>query len=285
MSARRFKPVDFERCVEFYLQGADAHADPEMGLWLQANPALARRAREHAEMQRQLRQRYDPVLDEPVPPRLLAGGRRVSVRWPIRFGFAATLVLAAGLVWWLQTTHSGTPPVPMFSQRVATVAQNRQAPPVERPVSQIRPTATASIHHPDLSLRGYSLRSRHVVPGGAEPVVEFLYSNRQGVRVRIYAQVRHPQPTHAPQVVTENGVSLAQWQHDGVNYALVGDLPRQSLARLAQTAASSTSHQPSSGLPLEALSAKSSSGVPAQLPQTGGQAVISVASPAQQGGM
>ncbi len=225
--------IDYEDCVAFYLGELSPREARSVALWLHAHPEMARRAGRDAEVQKQIKRHFDPVLDEPIPQRLLAAGAR-RPRWPKRMATAAVVVLAAAGGWWFGTTQvNNSTAVPAFRQRVAVLSQQQP-----QHVSQARSAQAASINAPDLSAHGYRLVASRVLHQGDRPMTAFLYRNNAGGQIRIYAQTRPQRVQAAPSVLTQNGVQLAQWHRDGVNYALVGNnVPSGSLRSLARAAA------------------------------------------------
>jgi anti-sigma factor RsiW len=214
---------------------------------------LARRARRDAAIQTQVKHHFDPVLDEPIPPRLLAIGRRRGLHWPRRLATAAAIVVAASGGWWLGAMQADKPAAtPAFGQRIVQLLHNQP-----QRVSQAN-AASAPIRHPDLSARGYRLVASQVLHRGGRPLSEFLYRNNRGAQVKIYAQALPHRLANVPTMSTDNGVPLARWRHNGVGYTLVGNMPSRALHALAQTAAATRPDAP----PRNAPAVKPSSRLP-----------------------
>lgn len=232
MIAWREQQIDYESCVAFYLGDLDPDRARAVESWLRMRPEIARRARRDAQAQTQIKRYFDIVIDEPVPTRLLATNRPAGLRWPMRLGMAASIVLAGVGGWWLGHDHSiGTQASPTFSQRVAEISQSQPQHVVLSNNSQ-----RASIRHPDLSAQGYTMVASKILQEGDRPLIKFLYRSDTNEQIRIYAQPEQNRLTDMPRLSSENGVSLARWRDHGVDYALVGNVPSDSLETLAQTA-------------------------------------------------
>lgn len=225
MQAIDHTTVDFEDCIAFYKYAENSRSKPELARWLLANPDVAQRAQRHAGMQQHLQHHYDPVLEEPIPQRLLIGNRRSHSRWPARMAVAATLVVAVSSAWWLQAGDALNNPVRPQAQPVVQVE------PVHE---QMTNAGDTSIQHPNLSAHGYNLVATRVIQTSNTPTVRFTYANPRGEQVRIYAQPESRQLAHTNQAASV--VSQVHWQHDGVGYTMVGRLPERSLQVLATSA-------------------------------------------------
>lgn len=233
MSIRRSETTDFERCVEFYRHAKHANLSPRLALWLQANPEIAERARQHAMIEKKLQHFYAPVLDEPIPFRLRAARQRARSYWPVGLSAAAALMLAISAGWWLQSLNSGQSTAkPAFTQLIADLAQDEVS-----PASRFDTRGALPAAYPDLSAQGYTLISHRVLDDAGEPLVEFRYGNRRGAQIRIYANEYPEEATETPRILSDDGVTQAHWRDNNVDYALVGNLPDHSLYTLARAAA------------------------------------------------
>ena len=80
---------------------------------LERNPELAARASDFFALNNLLHERYDRVLNEPLPARLRTAApavrkARPAANWPRFAGYAATLVLGVGIGWGMHYGMSGT---------------------------------------------------------------------------------------------------------------------------------------------------------------------------------
>lgn len=227
--------IDYEQCVTYYRAGHRITGAAAIERYLAANPRIAERAARDAEHDLALAQRYDPVLDEPIPPRLLHGHNASPASWLAGAGLVAVIGLSAAGGWWLRGLAStSTPPgvVPnTFGQQVARLADRQPA--VDTAArSPSRPA------HPDLSRAGYRFNDRHVVTmAGGESLTAYEYRNAAGKRVTIYTRAESGITQGAPDMISPSGVALARWQAQGRDYALTGNLPPATLNELAEIAA------------------------------------------------
>ncbi len=214
-----------------------------------------------------LRNLHRPLLDEPLPPALLATAQRAAAshqrldRWWRWGGMAASVALAFGVGW---LSHGDwTSPRPETAQvqattalefaRQASVAHAVYAPEVRHPVEV---TAAQQDHLvkwlskrldkplvvPNLSAQGYELVGGRLLPGDAGARAQFMFQNAASERITVYLGILNGKTTAetsssgTPQLsfLTDGPVPGFYWVDHGFGYALVGELPRESLMQLAQ---------------------------------------------------
>jgi anti-sigma factor RsiW len=211
-----------------------------------------------------LRALHRDVLDEPIPPALLAAAARADerradqARW-MRWGGMAAGVLMAFVAGWLASglwspgAHGRAlargPLGPEFVH-AAAVAHAVYAPEKRHPVE----VAAAEQQHlvqwlsrrldrplkvPDLSAEGYTLVGGRLLPGDQGARAQFMFEDGAGQRITLYlgALDDGAAAAHAGESAfsfsAEGPVPSFYWVESGFGYALAGKLPRESLLRLA----------------------------------------------------
>ncbi len=211
-----------------------------------------------------LRRLHGEVLDEPIPPSLLAAAEMVAARqdqharWMRWSGIAAGLLVAFGAGWlgsleWTtqrQALLAKAPPTREFVH-AAAMAHVVYAPEKRHPVE----VAAAEQQHlvqwlskrldkplkvPDLSAQGYALVGGRLLPGSPGARAQFMFERGDGERLTLYigslgaaaAQSSQPGET-AFRYSAEGPVSSFYWVDQGFGYALTGNLPRELLLNLA----------------------------------------------------
>lgn len=207
--------------------------------------------------QRILRASLDPVLDEPIPARLL------RVKPPARFAWsriaAAMAWIALGVMLGSQfgredsylhkpvtPARVATPDLPRFVHQ-AVVAYGVFAPEVRRPV-ELGSAETQALNiwlsrrlqrdmqAPDLTQLGLTLMGGRLLPGETnKPAAQFMYEDRQGRRITMYLRgMAEPTAETAFRFVQQGSVNTFYWVEGDWGYALSGELSRNQLLRIAQ---------------------------------------------------
>lgn len=208
--------------------------------------------------QQALRASLDPVLDEPIPARLLRSNS------PTRFSRPR---VAAALVWLTLGVIAGSQlsglsfltDQPAFARRhaahdlprfvhQAVVAYGVFAPEVHHPVELGSADAQAlntwlskrlqrQMQAPDLTQLGFSLVGGRLLPGETnKPAAQFMYEDRQGQRITMYLRgMAEPTAETAFRFVEQGPVNTFYWVEGDWGYALSGELSRNQLLQIAQT--------------------------------------------------
>ncbi|MDR6535623.1 anti-sigma factor [Variovorax soli] len=211
-----------------------------------------------------LRRLHGEVLDEPIPPSLLAAAEMVAARqsqharWMRWSGIAAGLLVAFGVGWlgslaWenQRTALRASAPATREFVHAATVAHAVYAPEKRHPVEV---AATEQQHLvqwlsrrldkplkvPDLSAQGYALVGGRLLPGVEGARAQFMFERGDGERLTLY--IGSLNAGSAPQgragesafrYSQEGAVRSFYWVDQGFGYALTGNLPREVLLNLA----------------------------------------------------
>lgn len=211
-----------------------------------------------------LRRLHREVLDEPVPPALLAvagladeqHGRQA--RWMRWGGMAAGVALAFGAGWLGNTQWAASQAGPALSRAPATrefvhaasVAHAVYAPEKRHPVEvdavdQQHLTQWLSkrldkpLQVPDLSEEGFALVGGRLLPGSEGARAQFMFERAGGERITLYIGTLGPgaDPSRSEETSfrfsAEGPVPSFYWVDRGFGYALTGALPRDALLSLA----------------------------------------------------
>jgi anti-sigma factor RsiW len=239
--------------LQAYADGrVDAEQKATIDRWLAEHPDEAERIDAYRKLGAELRARFDPVLEEPVPSRLMrpAGVRR---RWRPFAVAAAWLVLGVavgGLAGWQLHEWRGPGPMtadsPAAMARRAAMAHATYSPevrhPVEVPADQEQHLVTwlskrlgTKVRVPRLDEAGMSLVGGRLLPGESGPVAQFMYQSPAGRRITLYvrAEARGQRET-AFRYARESNVGVFYWIDRECGYALASaDLSKDELLRIA----------------------------------------------------
>jgi anti-sigma factor RsiW len=195
-----------------------------------------------------LRALYAPVDDEPLPERLLAplaAARRSqhhpgSAVWRIAAAFAL-LALGFGAGWGgAQLMQPRTTPVLAEAAMASFATYSVEARhPVEVAASDevhllqwLSKRLGTPIRPPDLSANGFQLIGGRLLPGKTTPAAFLMYEDSLGRRLALYL-TRSEGEERELAFAEVPGSQAFWWVEDGLGCALAGDLPRETLRRLA----------------------------------------------------
>lgn len=234
---------------------------------LDADPAAAAQVREWQEQREALQGLHAGLLDEPVPPALLAAAQQFDHRssrlgrWQRWGGMAASLVLAFGIGWgshgqWrAQQEVAGSPAararlVSTFG-REAMVAHAVFSPEVRHPVEVeaeqqqhlvqwLSKRLNRPLKVPNLGQQGYELVGGRLLPGEKGARAQFMYQNPGGERITLYIGALDASATPRPgetafRFTSQGDLATFYWVDDGFGYALAGKLPRSALLVLSES--------------------------------------------------
>lgn len=207
-----------------------AEATESVRVWREQNAAL--------------RALYNPVLNEPVPQRLL-GVRAQRSRWPSYALAAGSMVVGIALGWTMQTYYSVRSADMVALPRRAAVAHAVYVPEVRHPVEVgadqqdhlvkwLSKRLGSTLKAPVLTQQGFELVGGRLLPGGKGPVAHFMYQDARGQRITLYVSRRDAEPRDtAFRFSQEDRISVFYWIDGNLGYALSGEMDRASLLAVA----------------------------------------------------
>lgn len=216
---------------------------------LAANPELAAQLESYRVHGEALRAAFEPVLEEPIPVRLLDATRPRQRRgWAIAAAVLCTML--GGVVGW--TISEATRPTAQLHRveaplpERAAIAHAVYSPEVRHPVevgadqeahlvAWLSKRLGAPVRAPKLESVGYRLIGGRLLPGESGPVAHFMYQCEKGTRVTLY--VRTEAPDHgetAFRYADEGNVRVFYWVDRTFGYALSSaDISRERLSEVA----------------------------------------------------
>jgi anti-sigma factor RsiW len=215
----------------------------EVEAYLAERPEEAARVRSYREQILALRREFDPVLDEPVPERLLPQRRR---RTHVRYAAAAACIVLGGVIgWYLRAYTSDRLLEPAAWAHRAVVAHIVYSPEVRHPVevgadqeahlvAWLSKRLGAQLNVPRLGSLGYTLVGGRLLPGERGPVAQFMYQDAKGTRLTLYVRANADGNREtAFRFAQERGIGVFYWLDHQLGYALSGDVEKSELLRVA----------------------------------------------------
>ena len=227
---------------------ADGQLDEARRLRVEAHLAHHAEAAENVRVWREqnevLRALYNPVLNEPVPQRLLAP-RAPRARWRYYALAAGAMGLSCGLGWGVHGYQVGRSIETAALPRRAAVAYAVYAPEVRHPVEvgaeqqdHLVKWLSKRLGHelkvPILTQQGFELVGGRLLPGGSGPVAQFMYQDSKGQRVTLYVSRRDAEPRDtAFRFSQEDKIAVFYWIDGKLGYALSAEMGRARLLAVA----------------------------------------------------
>ena len=226
-----------------YIDGALPEARRgEVEVYLDRHPEDAERLAAYRAQDEALRALYDPVLDEPVPQRLLRRPPRL-----MRYAAAVAWIALGGVMGWFARDYGTSElhaDMPGWAQRAA-VAHVVYSPEVRHPVEvaadQEKHLVTwlskrlgADLKVPQLGSLGYGLVGGRLLPGDHGPVAQFMYQDARGQRLTLYVRTNaEDRRETAFRFARDNNVGVFYWLDRKLGYALSGEVDKEELLRVA----------------------------------------------------
>jgi anti-sigma factor RsiW len=255
-------PISEEE-IHAYVDGvlsAERRAQVERAIEL--NPALAARVSDYFSLNNMFHERFDRVLNEPVPPRLraLRQPRRFgAANWPQFAGMGAALLLGIGVGVGVNMGRNAVSPSSAEEWRARAVAANgaddiaRQAavahvvymPAVDRPpgigkdreddfAQYLSNKLGTDVHPPMLARSGFELMGGRILSGNDGPVAQFMYRGGGGERVTLCISHRKTSTSMTAFKLYQDGpVNVFYWVDGDFGYAVSGGIDRKVMLELA----------------------------------------------------
>ena len=232
----------------------------EIEAYLSESPAEMARMRAYREQNAALRALYDPILNEPVPQRLIDVVRNKVARWQWHH-LAAGIVISiiSGLAgWFLHGPRQSDATIALSSGSAsvhlaqvtnlahhAAIAHAVYSPDVRRPVeigseqeeqlvTWLSKRIGSKIRPPKLGKAGYELIGGRLLPGESGPVAQFMYQDAAGQRLTLYVSTEQQKNRDTGfRFAHEGPVNVFYWIDGKFGYALSASIGKQPLSNIA----------------------------------------------------
>ena len=264
--SKKFTPISDDE-LHAYVDGSleDRRRD-EIDRLLEHDEESAAKVADYFSLNSLFHQRYDPVLDEPVPHSVLPPTRKRSLRagnWTQFMGMAAALLLGIGIG--ALGMDRGSRADDMFAAlsdgsmrqlsfsgeafaRQSALAHVMYAPDVMRPVevgadkeqelaAWLSKRLGTDIQPPILTHVGFELMGARMLPGADGPIAQFMYRDAKGERMTLCISNRKlSSNTTAFKLFQDGSVNVFYWIDGAFGYSVSGALDRKVLLELAHDA-------------------------------------------------
>ena len=227
----------------------------EVEAWLARNPAEATRVARYRGQRDQLRAWLAPKAAEPVPARLHPETLRARrwAAWRRQGGAAAAaivLLLAGGAAGWFARGPRVGVPVDAAALSALLTADAMQAyltfvPEVRHPV-EVQAVQEAHLvawlsnrlgrplRVPNLAPLGFQLMGGRLLPSETVPAAQFMYEDAHGTRLTLYMRAEAGKGGTGFELIERAGVAGFRWFDGGFGYAVLAEMDRSRLLRVAE---------------------------------------------------
>lgn len=253
-------PAMTETDLHAYLDGQlPPERIAEVEAYLLARPEESRRLASYGAQKEVLRERFDSLLDEPLPAHLVALTAPPAAKarkspaflpsWSLqRIAAGLAIALLGGAAGWFG--HARLQPAetmaaaPALSHQAA-VAHAVYSPDVRRPVEVgaeqeeqlvkwLSKRLGSAVRVPKLGSLGYQLVGGRLLPGNRGPVAQFMYQAADGERLTLYASGEYAENRETGfRFAREGQINVFYWVDGKFGYALSGGIDKGELARIA----------------------------------------------------
>jgi anti-sigma factor RsiW len=228
---------------------------------IEGDPALRARADDYRWLNGLLHDRYDAVLDKPVPVRLQVGSWRTgfAATWTRYGAMAAMLLLGAGIGVTADMAFRLSSTADLASVRQSTLADNsdtfahdsaiahvtyvpEDSHPYEIDADQERAMARflatkldTTEHPPILTRAGFELMGGRLFPGSSGRIVQYTYQGARGERVTLC--ISNPKGhvrASGFRLYRDGPVNVLHWIDGNLRYAVSGGIDEVRLTELAR---------------------------------------------------
>jgi len=214
--------------------------------WLAAHPDDDARVRQWRAMSEMLHEKYDHVIDEPVPAHLSLDRLDRRPRQWASMAVAATLaafIIGGGAGYALRGVITPSPVIASLTGD-ALEAHRLYVVEVRHPV-EVAANERAHLQQwltnrcgwpvraPELDAQGLKLVGGRLLPGPTGPASFFMYENAAGERFTIYAS-RAAGGTSNMRYAARDQDGAMSWADKGVGYVVAGPVDKQKLTQVAR---------------------------------------------------
>ncbi len=233
----------------------DGQLDPDRRAAIEAHlkddPETAERIADYRRQNEGLRALFGGVADTPVPtaltPAAALARRRDRRRATLARSAAAVVLLAIGAGGgWLLNDVLRIGPAPLvasLSDEAAAAhrmyaAERRHAVEVaaeeEHLFRWLSNRLGDDVRAPALDAMGFRLMGGRLLPSGGGPAAQFMYQDAAEQRLTLYIRLDPGSEETQFEYASEDGTGAFYWVEGRFGYALVGEMPRESLLRAAR---------------------------------------------------
>jgi anti-sigma factor RsiW len=239
-----------EELLHAYVDEALSPAEREaLERRLAQDPEAAQRVQAYLHQRTLLQEAYEPMLQEPVPQRLLSQTRPRSTSPALRAAAILLWIVFGGVLGWMlrgEMTSSTASAEAELMQRARLAhkiyaAEGRRAVEVAASEEQdmirwLSKRMNAMVRVPDLREFGFQALGGRLLPGVEGPACQLMYENAEGQRLTIYL-ARADGKSKPLRFGDGEAVHVVFWSDGTLAFAVSGTIDKERLGRIAAAVA------------------------------------------------
>ncbi|MGE0240966.1 MAG: anti-sigma factor [Parvibaculaceae bacterium] len=192
-----------------------------------------------------LKEAFDPVLEEAVPPKIKAAlrQRRGFVLSPSAIAAALALLLLGGAAGWFASLQVNAPKAMQFADLAIEAheiytRENRHAVEVaandsEHLTSWLSKRVGQKLVIPDLTARGYTFLGGRLLAAGAQPAAQLMYEDASKGRITIFLIANQGGMETKFVIEEKHGIIACYWLDGSLGFVIAGATSRDDIVALA----------------------------------------------------
>lgn len=192
-----------------------------------------------------LKEAFDPVLEEAVPPQIKAALRH---RWsftlsPTAIAAALALLIIGGAAGWFTSLQVNAPKAMQFPDLAIEAHElytheQRHAVEVaaddsDHLTSWLSERVGQNIVIPDLSARGYTFLGGRLLAAGAQPAAQLMYEDQTKRRITIFLTANQGGAETKFIVEEKHGITACYWLDGPLGFVITGETGRDDIVAVA----------------------------------------------------
>ncbi len=192
-----------------------------------------------------LKEAFDPVLEETVPPNIRAAlrQRRGVTLSPYAIAAALALLIVGGATGWFASLQVNAPKAVQFADFAIEAheiytRENRHAVEVaandsEHLTSWLSKRVGHKLVIPDLTARGYTFLGGRLLAAGLQPAAQLMYEDANKLRITIFLTANAGGAETKFVIEEKHGVTACYWLDGPLGFVIAGETSRDDIMGLA----------------------------------------------------
>ncbi|MGE3872716.1 MAG: anti-sigma factor [Parvibaculaceae bacterium] len=192
-----------------------------------------------------LKEAFDPVLDEAVPPQIKAAlrHRRGFTLSPYAIAAALALLVIGAAAGWFASLQVNAPRAVQFADLAIEAheiytRENRHAVEVaaddsEHLTSWLSKRVGQKLVIPDLTARGYTFMGGRLLAAGTQPAAQLMYEDANKRRITIFLTANQEGAETKFLIEEKHGITACYWLDGPLGFVIAGETSRDDIMGLA----------------------------------------------------